>query len=124
MNIEVNVSNKIAKIANKNTVAVCGNSDYVVQFAFDDEWKVYETKTARFKWNGSYTDVTFTGSVIAKNNLISDDARFYPVTEIVCKKSKTQVTECKMQIVAVYVDELAGTILGYLDYDLLALSGV
>ena len=61
MIIEVGVSNKIAKLKDKSVVAVCGNSDYVIHFNFDDEWNAYETKTARFKWNGEYTDVVFDG---------------------------------------------------------------
>lgn len=62
MVIEVDVSNKIASLVNKSVVGVCGNSDYVIHFNFDDEWSAYETKTARFKYNGSYTDVIFTGT--------------------------------------------------------------
>ena len=62
MIIEVNVSNKIAKLKNKDAVAVCGNSDYVIRFNFDSEWDAYSAKTARFKYNGSYTDVVFTGT--------------------------------------------------------------
>lgn len=62
MIIEVDVSNKIAKLKDKSVVGVCGNSDYVIHFNFDDEWNAYETKTARFKWNGEYTDVVFDGT--------------------------------------------------------------
>lgn len=62
MIIEVDISNKIAQVRDKTIVGVCGNSDYVVHFSFDEEWNAYETKTARFKWNGEYTDVVFTGS--------------------------------------------------------------
>lgn len=62
MVIEVDVSNKIASLVNKSIVGVCGNSDYVIHFNFDNEWAAYETKTARFKYNGSYTDVIFTGT--------------------------------------------------------------
>lgn len=74
MIIEVNVSNKIARLADKNTVAVCENSDYVIHFNFDEEWVAYETKTARFKWGGKYTDVVFTGNECAMpviNNVYS-----------------------------------------------------
>lgn len=74
MIIEVNVSNKIARLADKNTVAVCENSDYVIHFNFDEEWAKFETKTARFKWGGKYTDVVFTGNECAMpivNNVYS-----------------------------------------------------
>ena len=60
-NIEINISNKIATLKEK-FVGVCGNSDYVVVFDFDDEWKSHATKTARFKYAGQYTDVVFTGN--------------------------------------------------------------
>lgn len=62
MQIEVTVRDKIARLVNKHDFAVCGNSDYTIKFDFDSEWDAYETKTARFKWNGSYTDVVFVGS--------------------------------------------------------------
>lgn len=74
MIIEINVSNKIARLADKNTVAVCENSDYVIHFNFDEEWAKFETKTARFKWGGKYTDVVFTGNECAMpiiNNVYS-----------------------------------------------------
>lgn len=45
-----------------DTHIVCGNSDYIAVFDFDAEWDAYETKTARFIWNGKYTDVVFTGT--------------------------------------------------------------
>ena len=60
-NIEIKISNKIATLKEK-FVGVCGNSDYVVVFDFDDEWKSHGTKTARFKYNGKYEDVVFTGN--------------------------------------------------------------
>lgn len=62
MQIEVIVRDKIARTGNKHALAVCGNSDYVIKFDFDPEWGAYEAKTARFKWNDSYTDVPFTGN--------------------------------------------------------------
>lgn len=60
-NIEIKISNKIATLKEK-FVGVCGNSDYVVVFDFDDEWESHSTKTARFKYNGKYEDVVFTGN--------------------------------------------------------------
>lgn len=61
MQIEIIIREKIARTVDKHTFAVCGNSDYTVKFDFDSEWDSYETKTARFKYNGSYTDVPFSG---------------------------------------------------------------
>lgn len=49
-------SNPVARI-------VCGNSDYKIAFHFDDEWDAYDTKTARFVYNGQIADVVFTGDV-------------------------------------------------------------
>lgn len=61
MQIEIIIREKIARTVDKHAFAVCGNSDYTVKFDFDSEWDSYETKTARFKYNGSYTDVPFSG---------------------------------------------------------------
>ena len=61
MEIEIIVREKVARLANKHDFAVCGNSDYRIKFDFDSEWDAYEVKTARFKYNGTYTDVVFNG---------------------------------------------------------------
>lgn len=60
MEIQISVNNKIAKQTN-DVIPVCGNKDYTVVFAFDDEWDGLDTKTARFRYNSTYTDVVFTG---------------------------------------------------------------
>lgn len=60
--IDINVQNKIATAA-QGACVVCGNSDYVVNFAFDEEWNEYNAKTARFKYNGVNVDVPFTGNL-------------------------------------------------------------
>ena len=60
-NINITVREKIAHTIG-NPHIVCGNSDYIAVFDFDAEWDTYETKTARFIWNGKYTDVVFAGS--------------------------------------------------------------
>lgn len=62
MNIEIIILNKIARLKDKSITAVCGNSDYTIVFDFDSEWNSYNTKTARFKYGGSYTDVVFSGN--------------------------------------------------------------
>ena len=61
--LNVIVANKIATYSNRDGDIVCGNSDYQIEFIFDTEWDAYETKTARFIWNGKYVDVPFTGTV-------------------------------------------------------------
>ena len=59
--IEVRVDDKIASVIS-DPLYVCGNSDYVVKFAFDDEWADHTMKTARFiKSNNEYFDVVFNG---------------------------------------------------------------
>ena len=57
--IQIAVKNKIAT-AEKKTI-ICGNSDYSVQFSFDEEWGAYPIKTARFYWGSHYKDVIFEG---------------------------------------------------------------
>ena len=62
MEIEIIVREKVARLTDKNDFAVCGNSDYKIKFNFDSEWDEYETKTARFSWNNSYSDIVFQGN--------------------------------------------------------------
>lgn len=59
--IDVTVLNKIAT-ADPNALYVCGNSDYAVAFDFDEEWEEYDSKTARFSYDGAYIDVVFQGN--------------------------------------------------------------
>lgn len=59
--MNITVRNKIATKTD-NMAYVCGNSDYVINFAFDGEWDAYDTKTARFAYGGQHTDVVFTGN--------------------------------------------------------------
>lgn len=59
--IKIEVKDKIAK--SPTAQIVCGNSDYQIEFAFDEEWAAYDTKTARFVWNGQHADVIFDGNV-------------------------------------------------------------
>ena len=71
-NIRISVKNKIAVQTNR-TLYVCGNSDYTALFDLDAEWNAFEIKTARFCYNGHYSDVVFTGNeceipVIADTN--------------------------------------------------------
>lgn len=59
--INIMIKNKIATKSN-NVTYICDNSDYVINFDFDDEWDAYDTKTARFAYGGQYTDIIFVGS--------------------------------------------------------------
>lgn len=59
--INIRVQNKIARSPVEHIV--CGNTDYQILFDFDAEWGEYETKTARFVWDGHIEDVEFSGNV-------------------------------------------------------------
>ena len=59
--INVVVKDKIAATVD-NTVYVCGNSDFVIVFDFDEEWKAFDAKTARFAYEGRHQDIVFTGN--------------------------------------------------------------
>lgn len=59
--IKIQIIDKIATCLTELPI-VCGNSDYVVEFDFDEEWDAHSLKTARFKVNGEYTDVVFEGN--------------------------------------------------------------
>lgn len=64
MLINITIKEKIAKLAEK-AVIICGNSDYIINCSFDDEWAQYKVKTARIICNGKYTDVVFEGNSFA-----------------------------------------------------------
>lgn len=60
MNIDIPVINKIAYSPTEKLI--CGNSDYIIVFKFDDEWDEYPVKTARFVFDDKYVDVVFEGN--------------------------------------------------------------
>lgn len=62
--LNIKVRNKIAVQIGKAEY-ICGNSDFIAVFDFDSEWDAYDTKTARFSSNGSYTDIVFNGNQCA-----------------------------------------------------------
>lgn len=61
--LHITVANKVATCSTRYDDIICGNSDYQIEFNFDAEWDAYETKTARFIWNGKYVDEVFKGRV-------------------------------------------------------------
>ena len=79
MEILINVQNKIATLADPQSVIVCGNSDYSITFSFDAEWEEHKVKTTRFTYNGGYTDVVFEGNTCAVPILQNADAVFVGV---------------------------------------------
>lgn len=60
--LHINVTNKVATFQARDGDIVCGNTDYQIAFTFDTEWDEHQEKTARFIWNGQYTDIPFTGN--------------------------------------------------------------
>lgn len=67
MIIKINVANKIPTVDGE-PIIICSNNDYVIQFAFDQEWDPEAVKTARFLWRRAgkltYKDVPFTGDMV------------------------------------------------------------
>lgn len=61
--LKIPVIDKIAQSINE--CIICGNSDYIIEFAFDEEWEAENVKTARFIFNGAAIDVVFEGSSVA-----------------------------------------------------------
>lgn len=61
--IKVIVENKIARLAEECCI-VCGNSDYFIEFEFDEEWSEHSIKTARFAFRDKIIDVVFEGSTV------------------------------------------------------------
>lgn len=66
--INISIENKTAAVLGSPLIT-CGNSDYIVNFAFDAEWEGHTEKTARFlfykKGQWQYIDVVFTGAQAA-----------------------------------------------------------
>ena len=60
-NINITVKNRIA-IADANTLLICNNEDFIVTFAFDDEWSAIDQKILRVKYGNTFREVIFTGN--------------------------------------------------------------
>lgn len=94
--IKISVKNKIAT-APQDALIVCGNSDYFVEFEFDDEWAESNIKTARFYYNFCHQDIVFEGNtcqvpVLAETQLLkvgvfTDNVRTTTDAEIKCQYS-------------------------------------
>lgn len=59
--LHVEVKNKKASYTRRDGDIICCNSDYTIQFSFDEEWDGVDEKTAIFVWPGERKRVTFTG---------------------------------------------------------------
>ncbi|MGN1442250.1 MAG: hypothetical protein ACI4XE_00270, partial [Acutalibacteraceae bacterium] len=60
--IRINVTNKTA-ICQKRYL-ISANSNYQIQFTFDDEWSLSDAKTARIVFDRDYYDIIFTGDTV------------------------------------------------------------
>lgn len=74
--LHIAVVDKIATYQQRDGEIVCGNNDYVIEFAFDSEWDGYTEKVARFIINDHYENVNFTGNtcpvpIITNTTIIS-----------------------------------------------------
>jgi N-acetylneuraminic acid mutarotase len=63
--LQIDVKDKRATYNRRGGEIVCGNRDYQIRFAFDEEWDAYPVKTARFIAGGIPTDVIFEGDTVA-----------------------------------------------------------
>lgn len=61
--IKVQVAGKAAKNLTPEEKIVCRNSDYKVEFEFDEPWEEHELKTALFVYNGASVPVPFSGNI-------------------------------------------------------------
>ena len=61
--LHITIRDKIATYMKRDGEIVCGNSDYQIEFDFDNEWDAYADKTARFIWNGQHFDQPFSGNI-------------------------------------------------------------
>lgn len=62
-NIQIEIKDRIAHLVG-NPKIICGNNDYSVTFAFDDEWAGVDIKTLRVSYNNKYSDHVFTGDTV------------------------------------------------------------
>lgn len=94
--IKISVKDKIAT-APQDAFIVCGNSDYFLEFEFDDEWENSNIKTARFYYNFSHQDIVFEGNIcqvpilgetqLLKVGVFTDNVRTTTDAEIKCEYS-------------------------------------
>lgn len=61
MTLYVDMRDKVARLIRGGFI-ICDNSDYVVNFTFDEEWDESDIKTARFIYGDTYEDVVFEGN--------------------------------------------------------------
>ena len=102
------------KRAGGTGTVICGNSDYTVVWALDNEWPPYGTKTMRVNLaDGSYQDVVFTGSTADLRVLPSvttpGGAPADPAEDVY-----DQLTEKLNRLIAVQPESVAQAVADYL----------
>lgn len=58
--IDIAINENVATVITEDAAIVCGNSDYILNFSFSEEWS--GAKTARFVYDSNIVDVEFTGN--------------------------------------------------------------
>lgn len=93
--VDIEIKNRIA-IAPEDAELVCNNPTDSIRFIFDDEWKAYPAKTARFAWSGKHIDVPFIGDLVQVPEITRTISMFIGVyaedlsstpVEVKCKRS-------------------------------------
>lgn len=56
--LHISVKDKVATYLTRDGYIVCGNSDYQIEFTFDDDWKEATNITARFIWKGKEENIS------------------------------------------------------------------
>ena len=100
-NLNITVADKIATYRRRDGCIVCGNSDYQITFAFDSDWDGYDTKIARFIWNGAYKEVEFTGatcSVPIINNATEVRVGVYVEGDDSLETTTSATIPCKLSV--------------------------
>lgn len=98
LTLPVSVRNRVATYPQRCGRIVCGNSDYSIQFTFDEEWEAYKIKTARFIWNGHYKDIEFKGDTCAVPIISNTDSLLVGVYAGDLRTTTSAVIDCKKSI--------------------------
>lgn len=103
MNIlHISVINKVATYQQRDGAIVCGNSDYQIEFTFDDEWNASTYKTARFVYSRGgavvHQDVDFTGNTVTVPVLTKTTEVYVGIFAGELRTSTPAVIPCKLSI--------------------------
>lgn len=97
--IKIEIKDKIAQAVDKKCFIVCGNDDYEIEFAFDEEWAGVEAKTAYFIANGvTLPPVPFKGNKCPVPKLSNTTALSVGVSAGDLKTTTDAVISCRKSI--------------------------